>query len=82
MAPTPVVLPLSGPTDGRTIQQHLLQAIPKDRKKNRAFANLMFEGKVCAALQLLVDQVSTGVLSQKFDSTPVHDILKGKHPPT
>ena len=73
--------------EGRTIQQHLPQSDLKDHtweeRKTRAFAKLMFEGKVRAALRLLSDQVSSGILSldQELDGTSVRDILKDKHPP-
>jgi len=73
--------------EGRTIQQHLPQSDLKDHtweeRKTRAFAKLMFEGKVRAALRLLSDQASSGILSldQELDGTSVRDILKDKHPP-
>ena len=69
--------------EGRTIQQHLPQSVLNDhtweKRKSRAFAKLMFEGKVRAALHLS----SSGILSldQEFEGTSVHSILKDKHPP-
>ena len=74
-------------SEGRIIQNRLSQKAPKDHtreeRKTRAFANLMFQGKVRAALRLLPEQASPGILSldQEVDGTPVRDILKDKHPP-
>ena len=73
--------------EGRTIQQHLPQPGLNDHtweeRKSRAFAKLMFEGKVHAAIRLLSDQSSSGILSldQEFEGTSVCDIPKIKHPP-
>ena len=51
-------------------------------RQARSFARLMFEGKVNAALRMVSDQGSMGVLDldQKIDNVAVGDILKSKHP--
>ena len=73
--------------EGRTIQLHLPLSRPlnhtQEQRQARAFAHLMFQGKVRAALRLVSDQCSSGVLNidQEIDGTPVLDLLKSKHPP-
>ncbi len=77
-------------SEGRTIQSRL----PKHRthqekdQLSRSFANLMFQGKTHAALQLLSDKGKGRVLRlsdtiSPKDSTPctVKDVLRSKHPP-
>ena len=73
--------------EGRTIQLHLPLSRPlnhtQEQRQARTFAHLMFQGKVRAALRLVSDQCSSGVLNidQEVDGTPVLDLLKSKHPP-
>ena len=73
--------------EGRIIQQHLTRTAPKHHNQQdrltRTFARLMFEGKVRAALRLLSQHDSVGVLNldQEINGVPVREILKDKHPP-
>ena len=73
--------------EGKTIQQHLPQRRMKTSDQNqrlaKTFASLMLRGKVRAALRLLSENSSAGVLNldQEIDGKPVRDILKEKHPP-
>ena len=75
--------------EGRAIQKSLLRSMaPKnardDAKVARKFSNLMMEGKVRAALQLLTNEARSAPL--RLDDTvdecgrSVRDILKDKHP--
>ena len=72
--------------EGRTIQQHLPRGSLKERNDNqrvaRSFASLMMRGKVRAALRLVSDHGSAGVLDleEEIDGKQVRDILKEKHP--
>ena len=67
------------------IYRHLPPTTPDDRgeKKSRAFAKLMCQGKVRAALRLLSHTTHAGVLSlnQEINGKKVRDTLKDKHPP-
>ena len=73
--------------EGRIIQQHLSRTTPKPHNQQdrltRIFARLMFEGKVRAALRLLLHHDSVGVLNldHEINGVPVGEILKDKHPP-
>ena len=70
----------------RTIQRHLaprrLNGTQQDQRLARSFSQLMFRGKVRAAMRLISDQSSAGVLNldEEIDGTSVRDILKEKHP--
>ena len=72
--------------EGKTIQQHLPQGRLKERNDNqrvaRTFASLMMRGKVRAALRMVSDHGSAGVLrlEEEIDGKPVRDVLKEKHP--
>ena len=60
--------------EGRTIQLHLPLSRPlnhtQEQRQARTFAHLMFQGKVRAALRLVSDQCSSGVLiDQEIDGT-------------
>ena len=72
--------------EGKTIQQHLPQGSLKERNNNqraaRTFASLMMRGKVRAALRMVSDLGSAGVLGleEEIDGKPVRDILREKHP--
>ena len=72
--------------EGKTIQQHLPQGSLKERNYNqraaRTFASLMMRGKVRAALRMVSDLGSAGVLGleEEIDGKPVRDILREKHP--
>ena len=72
--------------EGKTIQQHLPQGSLKERNDNqraaRTFASLMMRGKVRAALRMVSDLGSAGVLGleEEIDRKPVRDILREKHP--
>ena len=73
--------------EGKTIQQHLpqrrMQTSDQNQRLAKTFASLMLRGKVRAALRLLSENSSAGVLNldQEIDGKPVRDILKEKHPP-
>lgn len=75
-------------TEGRVLQKHLQSTGRKTRENDakggmaRAFARLMFEGRVRAALRLLSDSNSGGVLNldDMIDGLSVREILKRKHP--
>ena len=74
--------------EGRAIQARLPKAHPRRSEKqlSRSFANLMFQGKTQAALQLLSNKGKGGVLhlsdvvENSSISTTVKDVLKSKHP--
>lgn len=74
--------------EGRVIQQHLTTsrhgAKEGERKERvaRAFARLMFKGRVRSALRLVSDLNGGGVLDldDKIDGISVRDVLKSKHP--
>ena len=72
--------------EGKTIQQHLPQGSLKERNDNqraaRTFSSLMMRGKVRAALRMVSDHGSAGVLGLEvvIDGKPVWDVLKEKHP--
>ena len=73
--------------EGRTIQLHLplsrLLNHTQEQRQARKFAHLMFQGKLRAALRLVSDQCSSGVLNidQEIDGTPVLDPLTSKQTP-
>ena len=75
--------------EGRTIQLYLPLSHPinhtQEQRQARTFAHLMFQGKVRAALRLVSDQCSSGVLNINQEivgtCTPVLDLPKSKHPP-
>lgn len=76
--------------EGRTIQKHLkrLKSGPRcEAQLARAFAKLMFKGKIKAALRLIAEESSGGILHvgdvvPSGSPTPqtVLDVLKSKHP--
>ena len=79
--------------EGRAIQSRLLVAKPRPSASNqehtaRAFAKLMFQGRVKAALRLITEQSGGGILqldscvSGSPNNAPltVHDVLLSKHP--
>ena len=76
--------------EGRAIQSRFPHTPHKQFDENVAklFSNLMFEGKITQALQLLSDKGRGKVLqlNQTFNingsSTTVRDILRSKHPPS
>lgn len=77
-------------SEGRTIQSRLskLRTHQEKDQLSRSFANLMFQGKTHAALQLLSDKGKGRVLRFSDtitlkESTPctVKDVLMSKHPP-
>ena len=76
--------------EGRAIQSRFPRTPHKHLDENvaRSFSNLMFEGKITQALQLLSDKGRGNVLelNQTFNingsSTTVRDILRSKHPPS
>ena len=77
--------------EGRSIQQRLLQLHNNPQRAPnwvRAFTNLMFQGRTKAALRLLSDSDSNGVLqlnelvsSNDSDLLTVREVLELKHPP-
>ncbi len=76
-------------SEGRAIQNrlsksHSVRGKQKQQQQvSRLFANLMFQGKTQAALQLLSNKGKGSVLRLNDtvdDSTTVKDILKSKHP--
>ena len=71
--------------EGRTIQDRLPKTYSdkSEQQLSRSFANMMFQGKIQAALQLLSNKGKGSVLHLNDvydDSTTVKDILKKKHP--
>ena len=65
-------------SQGSTIQRRLTKSVQKQRVDvARTFANLMFEGKVTAAVRMICDQESKGLLPLS-DETLTQ--LKAKHP--
>ena len=71
--------------EGRTIQDHLPKTYSdkSEQQLSRSFANMMFQVKIQAALQLLSNKGKGSVLhlNDVYDnSTTVKDILKKKHP--
>ena len=77
--------------EGRCLQKRLAKNLSRNRREQdlmRSFSNLMFKGKVKAALDLLTRKGKGGVLhirdriNKEDPSSPtVLDILKSKHPP-
>ncbi len=76
--------------EGRALQHRLPKRLPSKKSEEHlawSFANLMFEGKTKAALQLLSNQGKGGVLhpddtvtSSNGESLSVLEILRSKHP--
>ena len=71
--------------EAKAIQQHIPreQSTPKPSRQAEDFANLMQNGKTRAALRLLSDKSSAGVLSldDMINGQTVREILKEKQPP-
>lgn len=64
---------------GRSIQKRLIASQKKGKEEDtaRKFSNLMFEGKVNAAVRMVCEQADKGVLPLNKDTL---DQLKKKHP--
>ena len=75
--------------EGKTIQQRLRKKRGKAKVNNlaRSFSNLIFQGKTSAAIKLLMENESSGVLELNARADPsdpnsfsVLKVLKNKHP--